>query len=47
MTYQQQSLEDTTGTAWVNITDGGDFSTTTTDTLNVDTYLLIPLSGLE
>ena len=36
MTYQWQSLEDTTGTAWVNITDGGDFSTTTTDTLNVD-----------
>ena len=36
MTYQWQSLEDTTGTAWVNITDGGDFSTSTTDTLNVD-----------
>ena len=37
--YQWQMLSDTTGDAWADISDAGDFSTSSTDTLNVDNVL--------
>ena len=37
--YQWQILEDTSGEDWSDLANGEDFSTVTTDTLNVDNIL--------
>ena len=37
--YQWQILEDTIGDAWSDLDNAGDFSTVTTDTLNVNNIL--------